>query len=954
MKRSLICVIAVLLALPLHAAAATGVPEAAFHNDGRIGYFSVPVPLPLDTPVPVMLRAVVEEGGAYLVHVSNPTSPRPSGAPRPGGPDGALTVTVAGRYSDAGKNVIAIFALPLLDLTASPRKVARITVTTPSGVLESPQVKKTWGELQYRRFQKASLGGRDPFQDYWELTAAAGHDVKTRSRTRSRRPGQPPPNLYSVFTGAAAIQESLQLEVLGQGAGAAGGRPAEEPSRPDKAVPLEELAGPQVASHPFGEMLAGRSPEISPLARFVPSDQYFFLFDDINRYIEFTDLATEWGGNLLREIQTSARDFHLREKMGRQVALDTSLLTRLFGDRVIGSMAFSGRDPFFKEGTEFTILFELKDEQRFRAHLEKRHKEAGKKNGAGLATIRIGGKEVLTAVTPDRRVSSYAVFLDGYAAVANSKGALERIIETAGGGLTPLAAAEDFLYMRTIFERGAGEEDIFLYLSDAHIRQLIGPRWKIGEARRMRCAGVLQVLANARLWFRAERRSEPTVEDLHREGYLGEADITCPHGGEYFFDGSGAPRCSVHNRLGHLTPVGDIPLAEVTAEEAQLYNNFVTSYSRYWRRFFDPIGIRVSLGRDIRIETFILPLIENSWYDGLVALAGPGEGSLTEASLLPETIFSLRARLSPEWLGVARASERAWRNLPISWVGEEASLNVADGEVFFHFGEGGNGMLAGLGRGRRGPSFESLFIGYLVAAVNLPTYLSIEVREPERFEQALPTLFRSLFPKERSRDFAVETYALADYKGRSVYAASFNVFVIKWRLFLSVVEDRLIVASRSGIIERLIDEADKSDVPPPSAAGSMEMSLYRDAYRKLAPGVSLGFQEGLREACLRNLALSDILLAAVGVEAAKLQEAAFALRGYRPYCPSGGTYGLDEKSGLAACSIHGTAFSPRQPLPDRESSPTLKLVRSLKRVNARLSFIPEGLMTIVEIERREN
>ena len=48
--------------------------------------------------------------------------------------------------------------------------------------------------------------------------------------------------------------------------------------------------------------------------------------------------------------------------------------------------------------------------------------------------------------------------------------------------------------MRTLYEKDAAEEDAFIYLSDAFIRELVGPVKKITERRRMLCYNHLRML----------------------------------------------------------------------------------------------------------------------------------------------------------------------------------------------------------------------------------------------------------------------------------------------------------------------------------------------------------------------------------------------------------------------------------------------------------------------------
>jgi hypothetical protein len=764
-----------------------------------------------------------------------------------------------------------------------------------------------------------------------------------------------PPDLYSIFTGAAAIQESLQLELLGSGTQSPGQREtiSKANGSKDGDIPLSELKGPAVKSHPFREMLKGRDPKLPPLAQYIPADQYAVLFTDINREIELADLMDEWGSNLLRQIETSAQDFRVREKVSGQLCLENSLLTRMFGDRVIADMAFTGNDPFLKEGTAFTVLFSLKDRKRFLGRIKNNYDEAVSNSGAVRSEFTINGKRGFCVVSPDRRVSSYTLLMGDVAVVSTSKNGIERIVAAQSKSVPSLALSDDFRYMRTIFPQDAKEEDIFIYLSDPHIRELVGPRWKIGEARRMRCAGNMALIANARTWFRAEKRREPAMRELIEGGYLGRNPPLCPDHGVYAIDGKGEPYCAIHNRSGRLTPVGEVPLERVTPKEAAEYRAFVENYNRYWTRFFDPIGIRIKMGRNIRVETCILPLIENSWYDGLVAFSGRKAGELSESALLPSTVISLRGRMSPDWLKKTELMRHAAEKtgFDLDWLGDEMALNLCDGQVLFTAGSEAMGLM---GRGVGSSSLEPLVIGYLVSALNLPTYMTVKVTDPKKAEESIPLLFRSIMPGySRVDGFGVDTYTLEEHRGAPLYVVNFTLFVAKLRLYAAVVDDRLVIASRRSIVTGLLD-ASKEMKRGETARneGNMELSVYRSAFRELEETVSLGYQEDMRHACLKNLPLAAILIRGLDLAPAGIPSLTLSLRGYQPYCPSGGHYGVDPATGAVTCSIHGSRYRSRQPAVGDDSSPTMKLVNSLEKVNARLSFTPEGLMTTLDIERK--
>lgn len=964
-RRNIISLVVIILAcLSLAATAAVfsaSVPARnvtpQIHREGDEGYFSIKLPLPQNAPPGYLgLNVTVESGDCRLVTARMPYPGQPAEVDED---EETLTsagkeprqFTVTGRYSRPGPVRLVVRARAAND---SFKPLLKLSFSLPGEAIDNPEVRRNWAEQQQYAIASADPRGEDSFSQYWNIVIAPRYGLSPNLHEASSRFRRDPPDLYSVFTGAAAIQESLQLELLGSGPQ----NPSQRESIANAAkngrgdVPITSLSGPAIKSHPFKEMLKERTPQLPSLAAVIPADQYAVFFANISKQIELTDLMDEWGGNLLHQAQAEARDFKVRGKISRQLCLEDSLLTRLFGDRVITEMAYTGNDPFLKEGTAFTVLFSLKDQSRFRKQLEKRYAAAAEQ-GAVRSAFASNGMTGMSVVSADRSISSHTLIMGDTAVVSTSLIALERVVATKSGRLTSLAQSDDFRYMRTVFPQNAGEEDIFIYLSDPHIRTLVGPRWKIGEARRMRCSATMAMIANARLWFRAEQGREPTMAELVSGGYLGSAGPDCPDHGSYSIDREGRPYCSLHNRPGLLTPVGDVPLERVSTQEAAQYKAFMENYNRYWTQFFDPIGIRVKMGKDIRIQTCILPLIENSWYDGLAAFSGRSPGLLSESALLPRTILSLRGHVSPQWLEKSILERYLARSggPRLDWLGDELAINLCDGQVLFSAGGSAMGLM-GQQMGRS--SLEPIIIGYLGSALNLPTYLTMKVTDPRKAEQAIPAIFRSLVGDHGSRDeLSVETYGIEDHRGKPVYVASFNLWVLKLRLFAAVVDDRLVIASRRDIITDLLDASGSgAGRKVVTQKGNMELSVYRSAFRQLEETVNLGWQEDLRHACQQNLPLASLLLTTLGLPPESLGGTVAGLRGYQPYCPSGGRYLLDEKTGNVVCSVHGSRWQPKQPAAGDQSSKTLKLVNSLDRVNARLAFTPEGLMTTVDIRRK--
>ncbi len=945
-KKSILLGLLLIFSLSIAAGASIFSTEPAIQvfpqidTDGKEGFFLIKTSLPDSTKtLNAGITAITESGDIYLVHTT--LQPKDKTAATQNNPDKELIVV--GRFQKTGPASITVKAKTVDGKIQTVAKLKFKLDNTPS---KAPEVRSKWAKLQQYALMSSDPEGADSFTQYWNLAIAPKYELSEHHFFNMNSQRQEAPDLYSIFTGAAAIQESLQLEVLTGSAGS---------SKENKTinVPISSLQGPTVKSHPFKEMLKGKSPSVPKLSELIPENQYAVFFSDINKQIELEDLMEEWGGNMLHQAAASARDFKVRGKISRQLCLSSSLLSRWLGDKIIADMAFTGNDPFLKEGTDFTVLFSLKDEKRFKRHIDSKYNDAASKFGAKPFEAVMDGLQVKGINTPDLTISSYLVIVNDTAVISNSLNGIKNVLDASKKRIPVLARADDFRYMRTIFLQDATEEDIFIYLSDAHIRHLVSPRAKIGEARRMRCSANMDLLSNARLWFVTEKRHEPTVQELKDQEYLGDAQLNCPDLGKYSFHKSGRPTCSLHNQTGLLTPLADLKLEQVTEAEAEQYTSFVNNYNRYWTKFFDPIGIRVKMGKDIRVQTVILPLIENSWYDGFASFAGRTPGSLTEHLLLPRTVISLRGNLAEDWLSKSRLSDEfmAQRGVNLDWLGNEVSLNLVDSQVLFSASSRAAGLM-GRDLGRR-PT-ETLVISYLLSALNMPTYMAVKVTDPVKAEKSIPALFRSLSGKNsNSGDFSVETYAIEDHRGKPVYVVNYNLWVIKLRLFSAVIDNRLVTASRRDIITDLIDANQSANYKKPVANdGSMELSVYRSAFKDFAEHVNIGWQEELRHACHNNLPLISIMMVNLGITQDKLNSSIEHLRGYDHYCPSGGKYSIIPGTRTVTCSVHGTTWNPRQPADSSADSKTMQLVNSIEKINARMAFTHEGLMTTLEIKRK--
>src|SRR5262249_20020790 len=107
-------------------------------------------------------------------------------------------------------------------------------------------------------------------------------------------------------------------------------------------------------------------------------------------------------------------------------------------------------------------------------------------------------------------------------------------------------------------------------------------------------------------------------------GVFGKGDLEHPDGGTYSLAADGMSGvCSKWGRAEALNPCIEHPVVEAVADEIDEYRAFVNEYNQYWRTFFDPIALRVQASpKQYRLETLILPLIDNSIYTTMAQVLG--------------------------------------------------------------------------------------------------------------------------------------------------------------------------------------------------------------------------------------------------------------------------------------------------------------------------------------------
>jgi hypothetical protein len=773
--------------------------------------------------------------------------------------------------------------------------------------------------------------------------------------------------LYETTTGAAAITESLQQHrMLNPGVRDAG----------ERKIEVAKVAGIDIAEHPWKEMIGNKQPAIEPIARLVPNDNYYLHFKNFSKLVELGDLIDQWGADIIRAYEMHSRDLRLRKRYEQQLCIHSTKLGRLLGPAVIQSLAVTGSDVYFREGTDVTLLFQVRNKELFLTALAPFLQEARQQFGAQLQEDKTDyqGVRIESFVTPLREVSLHRAVLGDVVLYSNSSVALRRIIDTAQGRHKALADSLDFQYMRSVYPLKDPLEDGFLFLSDPFIRQLVGPASKIKEKRRLEALTSLVMVTNAVL-FTAWENAKLQVDQktLLTASGLKADELYAPGARDVAWDaGRGVALSDMYNTLAFATPLIELPIDRVTPLEEQSYQRFRGEYLGLWRQYFDPVGMRVALkDQQVRVETYILPLIQSTAYNQLKDVVGGGTTRLDPAALSPRTLIQLTSHLNPK--GEMRSmltSELSILDGRISFdfLGDWFVLRLDDSPVYAK-------LAALLGEelidNEVDPrdNFDLLF--------EIPLTIGVEIRNPGMLAGLLGAIrvavmgalpgtvtWGAMEPAHKGISI-VRIQADAEKVAEHALGKG-NAPPLKPNfhpaLYYALIGNGFFLSLREEPLKELIDGyTARRDGKVPANKGeplAINSSLY------VAPGAATQAGEAIRQFLgqeVQKHALASTspfyLLYRTGlVNAAtppgKIEATALRYLGFIPVSPDGTPFLYESKTDEVRNIRYGSPRRPEPPAALDKDSPVARLLDQLQSLRADLQFREDGIQTVLTLDRK--
>ncbi len=771
--------------------------------------------------------------------------------------------------------------------------------------------------------------------------------------------------LYDTTTGAAAIAESLALRRM---AGVFG---SDDQKR---TVDIKTVQGIDIDEHPWEKMMAGKKPADEPLARMIPHDNYYVSFKSMNSFNELSDLLDEWGTGLNTAWQATSRDHRLKQRYEQQLCLRSTSLGRTLGPLVIKSVVLTGSDAYLREGSDVTIIFHVTKPGLFLAGVEGFLKEARQKFGEALKESKSTHLEIPieSFVTPLREVSCHRAAFDDTIVYSNSPAGLRRVLDCYKGKSKRLSEVLDFQYMRTIFRADDKSEDGFVFLSDAFIRQLVGPTSKIKEKRRIEALTSLYMITHGALFTAWETGKLPVAHrDVLAGANLKPQEVPMPEGKPAAWDAARQVALSdAYNNIHFATPLVELPIDKVTEGEARQYDQFRREYLGLWRQYFDPIGMRFSLKEgQIKLDTYILPLVQNSQYNELRRVTGGGTVSLDVNAIGPSTILQYMMHLSPavqrreELLGFGRGRGEMDLGTLLAWgldpIGKWAMIRLDDSPVY-------GKLLEMMERAERSENIDTEDIARQV--FEMPLVVGIDVKNPLTFGVTLAAFRLSVLkslpggvtwePLEKPykevpivcikpslaalRPFLVER----ERPGRKAFEPAIYYAMLDGAFYLTLNEKML---------HDLIDQAE-SRKKGEAKTVEVNSSLYMSpAAAKVASELVRRYLENqIQEQTLVNEPIWYALYrCGVVREKEKAALTAYQYLGYVPASPDGSPYGYDAAKDEVSNERHGSLRKPTLRRTLAEGSPLARVLEQVKLARADLRFREDGIHTVLTVERQK-
>lgn len=652
-------------------------------------------------------------------------------------------------------------------------------------------------------------------------------------------------------------------------------------------VQVSAIEAPKAPSHPWRNMLKKPDLALPEAYGLIPADCAFVHFPSYTAFRKAFDFFDEWASafGTLAGSESGNSNFSIEQRIKDQLLLKTDMLTRLFADLALSDILFVCEDPFVFEGSAVAVILKISNETLLKEKLSMTAAEFCRDNpGISESSLIVGGRQIQAFTSSDFRYRSYRIIANEYQIICNSPVLMEKIIAVIDKKAPALTEFLDLHYFYEHIEQYfAAPGRIFCFLSDAFIRKLIGPAYKIATKRRLEC------VRNSLL---------QTHEIMVNDGKL-NPDLCCSEGGKYELV-EGEIRCSVHRAFGCMKPVSECLPLTVTQEEAAGYAQFVAQYNQYFSQYFDPIGFVFTTEPAFCGRLLIMPLVENGVYSELQknvrhAAMAPGPKLKTGILKIGANLKADSLPLPALWHGNPAQERRL--ELIKRWFTGSLWAHLADHPLLFHWDSNiiARTVLGAFSGGRRN-DFTIFAPGIL--SFFSPVLFAFELTDANHYQSIIEWIQQEIEANSSMSGFLQPAlqFERLEENGVEMYVLSFDMFAIRKTYYFTLRGNFLLIASKKELFFELGEpEENEKGV----LNGNFNLVLYPKNIKLMRPDLLELRAHSQRKSCLENLKNIHFIATFKPDQVNKYYKMLYSAL---PECPAGGHYSTDLP---VSCSVHG-------------------------------------------------
>lgn len=864
-----------------------------------------------------------------------------------------------GRLRGDGKADLQLSYETISENPDGSRKVnnrqATIEVDVPTEANGADSIYRSWATHQNQHF--ADLLEYYPGESFFEYLLLQSKD----------RYGVSPPalarlmpdrndseeGLYRLFSSGLELQNSLQRSSL------------RAPTKPgDLTIHISQVAEPKIESLDYADLLRrqqedGKQDQVHAAAKLVPEDQFFLQFNSWNAASNLRQSFEDWVEQLMRLFREDARDHHLWEKYQSQLLIRFDDLQPLFESGAIKGLALTGSDFFVAEGTDLTVLLQTGDQATVADQMQK-WASAAAADRADMEDREFNyrGLQIRARYTADRKLSSFVVQHEDWLAISNSHVGIRRIVDTIQGRLPSLAEADDYRYVTTLLPPGEEQTGGYFYCSDAFLRYLFSPAFKVGERRRKQSLNNLVMLNNASLFHRLEYgRSPQNLNELIEGRFIDRGELICPQGGAYAFDiRQDTSTNSVFNRIKYLTPIRELKVLKISSQERSEYQRYQSRLSSFWQKYFTPVALRFSTEPATRVEYCLLPFSNAGDWQFFRQMLNEDAQPLQLSKVADSVFGSLNLLAGRERVAMALRAlpgvDGVLRDDPtltdLNWLGDRMSVNFCDAHTVL---EVDPTRLRTLSLPFAGGLPEQIGIATALFSAAAPVYVSIDIEDEEKADRFLQMLSSRIFLHQQNLGeigSAIDAYQLPTYKEHHVFVVSYRIYAARIRFYVSVVGDQLVAATEPYVLNQVIDAAQAEQIPREVSA-QWAMRINTAAMKKLKDDIRIYWEERARRASHRNIMPIYTLVNLYGATIEEVDTISDAKYGVTYFCPDG-EYRYDAERDQVYSTAYGNREEAIQKVADPEKSSFETTFNRLKDVMFSVEMTEDSVRGVLEIQ----